>query len=158
MRSLNVSPPPACGVLRAASHRLDRTRRPRIPGAEDQEGALPGEAGSGWKSGGSVGESRPRGQPCHPRHLQPRSVEHGTHIYTHTDTQCRAAHIHKTWRFSSVIFYKVRIRLRWSEFPLCCSKQWNYILGTSTEVIFSRNDVLLTLDNLQTSLFCCFNS
>lgn len=91
-RSLNVFPPPARRVLRAASHWLDRTRRPWITGAEDQEGALPGQAGSSRKPGGSVGESRPRGHHCHPRHLQPRSVEYGTHAHMHT--QCCATHTH----------------------------------------------------------------
>lgn len=103
-RRFNLSPPPACGVLCAASHRLDCTWYPRIPGAGDQEGALPGQAGSGWKPRGSVGESRPRARPCHlrhPRHLQPRSVEHGTH--THNAVQHTL--VHKTWHSSSVIKY-----------------------------------------------------
>lgn len=106
MRSFNLSPPPACGVLCAASHRLDRPWYPRIPGAGDQEGALPGQAGSGWKPRGSVGESRPRARPCHlrhPRHLQPRSVEHGTHTHTHNAVQHTL--VHKTWHSSSVIKY-----------------------------------------------------
>lgn len=76
--SPDFSPPIACGVFCASSHWLDRTWCPRIPGGENQEGALPGQAGSDWKPGCSVGESRPRGLPCHSRHFQPRSVEHGT--------------------------------------------------------------------------------
>lgn len=61
---------PARRFLCAASDRLDDTWYTRVSGGQDQEGALLGQAGSGWKSRGSD----PRSCFCHPRNLQPRSA------------------------------------------------------------------------------------